>query len=792
MIFEPEKKAVFNDFAHLPQFIQFVLDTCLEKYVQNLLSSSRGPALPSPSFFIHMNNEELSDFLLQSSKDYLTPLALNRSTEAIEKSLQSYIKIELYFSERVSIEPGNIFLLSYLHKRALREILKNYSEDLHPVFEILDEIDLFFVAYDQSATNNYMQLFRNKIEEDRRFKEKLTVTSPGFYYIYDLVNDKQLESSDKLFEYLGYSKDEYGSNNRFFRSIIHPDDFVAAQSYFQKLQQADDKGVLFFEYRLKDKNGRYRWMRNYESIYWRNALGRPEHVIGVAFDIAKERFITEELVKREEELLEAQELSNMGSFVWDLLDNHSFVTQRGLKILGLKEGQPLEEFQNNIHPTDRKVMRKTIENAIKGTGDLDYEYRCTIDNEEKIVWSRGKVIFENGKAKAIKGTVMDVTDRHYMIQKLRRSEELYRQAQSLNKLGNWTWDIRKDELHWSDELYRIFGMEPQSEAVSFQKFISFVHDDDRENRLKKLSEQMTDTMLHEYFFRINSADGLEKILYGQSQVLADESGVPYKMIGTCQDVTRQKELENSLYQKTIQLQRSNASLEEFAYITSHDLKEPLRKIAVFSDRLVSLNGDILTAEAKLTVDKIIDSAKRMQRMVDDILSLSRISSELYFKTTNLNVLLNEVVQTLEYSMEELEVKLLCSQLPEAYVNEIQFRQLFQNLITNAIKFRKPGLAPEINITADYLDKQQNLQYNLNPLNKYLRIIFKDNGIGFENQFSDKIFTIFQRLHSRDVFEGTGIGLAICKKIVEHHHGLILATGTPGEGASFTIIIPANR
>jgi PAS domain S-box-containing protein len=382
-----------------------------------------------------------------------------------------------------------------------------------------------------------------------------------------------------------------------------------------------------------------------------------------------------------------------------------------------------------------------------------------------------------------------VTDRHQIISRLTESEELYRQEQAMNKLGNWTWDIEADHLYWSDELFRIYGLEPQSEKLSFQRFMSFIHPDDREKRWLKLKEQMKDSSLRDYHFRIIAADGKEKILYGQSQVVFSDTGLAYKMIGTCQDVTEQKQLENSLYQKTVQLERSNSSLEEFAYITSHDLKEPLRKISVFGDRL--LTETVLPDGVKTTMVKIVDCAARMQRMVDDILSLSEVSFSQSLKKTNLAALLNEVIQNLDYKLEAANARLEYDQLPYANVNETQFRQLFQNLISNAIKFKKEGVSPVIKIRYDYLSREEKKEHTLSMINKYLRIVISDNGIGFENEFAAKIFTIFQRLHSRAEFEGTGIGLAICKKIIDHHHGIISASGVVNCGATFTIIIPID-
>jgi signal transduction histidine kinase len=181
----------------------------------------------------------------------------------------------------------------------------------------------------------------------------------------------------------------------------------------------------------------------------------------------------------------------------------------------------------------------------------------------------------------------------------------------------------------------------------------------------------------------------------------------------------------------------------------------------------------------------------MQQMISDLLSLSVISADKSFTKVNLRTLLEEVLVTFEHKLEETKAKLQADQLPDAFVVPAQFRQLFQNLISNALKFAKREVPPDIVIAHRYLSGEELTVYKVHQANRYLCIEISDNGIGFDNNYVDKIFAVFQRLHQRDAYEGTGIGLAICKKIVENHGGAIAATGIPGQGATFKIIIPEN-
>ena len=262
-----------------------------------------------------------------------------------------------------------------------------------------------------------------------------------------------------------------------------------------------------------------------------------------------------------------------------------------------------------------------------------------------------------------------------------------------------------------------------------------------------------------------------------------------EVLGAALDISLRKEMEDKLHHQTIALQQSNTSLQEFAYVASHDLKEPLRKISTYSDRLLTSFDKSLPTEANNYLGKIIDSSRRMQQLIDDLLSISLISSEKNFARYNLKALAEDALGSLEHKIEEKRALVHLSDLPYATVIPSQFRQLFQNLLSNSLKFSKKDAVPEISVTCTFLKYADVAQMNLNKSSRYLQLEITDNGIGFDKVFSEKIFTIFQRLHNRSQYEGTGIGLAICKRIVENHGGVIFASGNQNAGATFIIIIP---
>jgi len=249
-----------------------------------------------------------------------------------------------------------------------------------------------------------------------------------------------------------------------------------------------------------------------------------------------------------------------------------------------------------------------------------------------------------------------------------------------------------------------------------------------------------------------------------------------------------KERTKELLEVNKSLEESNADLQQFASIASHDLKEPLRKIHLFG----SMIKEQITEDNKISeyLNKIMHASERMSQLVNDVLSFSRLSETDSFEVTDLNRIAEEVLVDLELLIKEKDAEIHINTLPAIKVIPGLIRQVFQNLISNALKFSKPGSRPVIKITCERV-KDFDIESICAEDGQYFKIVISDNGIGFDERYAQKIFALFQRLHVRDRYEGTGIGLSIAKKIVEKHNGLIAAKSTAGVGSDFIIILPAN-
>jgi PAS domain S-box-containing protein len=1310
-----------NDLKHFPAFAGFLMDNHLDEYVAEQLRISREINPPLLKFFESLPPKQFLEIATASAVEFLTYMSENKAQEQIDMSMQKWVLNRVPVVNRNEIVAEDITLVNYIRKHVLLHFIPYYTTDTIETIELIKEIDRYILTSETASTNVYIQLLKDDIREQLHFNENITDTSPGIIYVFDLIENKEIYSNKKLEELFGYSREEMKKmSDTVISQIIHPDDRIQLQEYFLAFSTASDGEIRSIEYRLKNKAGEYRWLRTYERVFKRNESGKPVQIIGIALDVNDEKETASQLQYREEQLLEAQELAEIGSYEWDIIRNTSKQTPELEKILGLDQGKRLESFMDYVHIDDQNRVNEALQKAFNETGIYDCEFRYNSKNKEKILWSRGKVIFKDGKPAKMNGTIMDVTERHKIFERLQRSEELYKQAealthignytwnilnkeltwteelyriygldpkekkitneiiatynhpddyefiqnqvrlatenqspfdfyyrivsadgkekilhargevlvdkatataykmvgtvqdvtekqtlirnlkhneelykqaQALTHVGNWSWDVGKNHIEWTDEVYRIYGLVPQSERIAYDRYLTFIHPDDFEKVTSNIQQCLETHQPYDFYHRIILEDGTIKIVHSKGEALLDKHGNPHKLVGTAQDeterqtliqklqesdalykqaqgiahvgnwtyyladkkmiwsdelyriyglepqsikltwdayidrihpedrkhvnllleqaiinqtpfesyhrnqlqdgsirtvhvkgevlfsekadflgffgttqdvteqqfieqqlrenqnfiqkiadatpsiiasynvntgkyrfvskglqkllgyepeqimqegaaflislvhpddlglmmekntkalelansgtddvnntivefkyrmqhknggyrwfhtfgtifdrnmegkvenvlnisidisermqaeekileqeyfikhiadasptilylfdvkngsviyinkeidsvlgyepeeiialgnravpqlyhpvdaskmkerlheyndpehpkslfqfecrmkhkngnwrwllvreivfkrtvdgkisevlgaaldITERREIEEKLFHQTIELQQSNKSLEEYAYVASHDLKEPLRKISTFGDRLFTTNLNALDEEGRSYLEKIISSSKRMQQMINDLLSVSMITGNKEFEVFSLKTILDDVIQTLDYKIEEVHALIQTDHLPEAYIVPSQFRQLFQNLLSNSLKFIQPGTVPKISVTHQYASPSDVKTLNLSKAGKYLQIHFRDNGIGFDKQFTEKIFTIFQRLHSRSEYEGTGIGLAICRRITENHGGTIIARSEPNNGSIFTIIIP---
>jgi signal transduction histidine kinase len=373
------------------------------------------------------------------------------------------------------------------------------------------------------------------------------------------------------------------------------------------------------------------------------------------------------------------------------------------------------------------------------------------------------------------------------------NQKLWQDAEEAMQFGGWILDIDTGHMEWTQGMCRLMGYlgNSISQSVDLDFFKTHILPDDLELFSRQMEGLRSYTDSYVLEFRIVGRDGEEKHLYLRGENVTDQSTGHLFSVSTIFNLSTLKLIQGELEQKVNDLNQSNADLEQFAYIASHDLQEPLRKIVTFGERLELKTKEMLNEEQHLYLDRILNSTRRMQEMINNLLEFSRVSSALkLYASTDLNEIMRSTLSDLEVTIQQKNAVVEVGELPVIEAVPAQMSQLFLNLISNSLKFTRPGVQPVVSINSFVVDPEEVAIRKFPPDREYVKVVCKDNGIGFDNNNAEKIFTIFQRLRGRSEFEGAGIGLAVCKKVVEGHHGTIEAFGIPDEGATFEIILPS--
>jgi PAS domain S-box-containing protein len=458
------------------------------------------------------------------------------------------------------------------------------------------------------------------------------------------------------------------------------------------------------------------------------------------------------------------------------------------------------QIRNQVHSDDQQILEQAYKVALK-TSIYKYEARV-VKPDLSISWikAHGKIFFDE-KKQPIKmlGTIMDITDEKNNQQTLMESEQKFRLLADSMPQHIWTSDPMGNLNYFNQSVYTYSGI--PVEEIDKKGWLQIVHPEDREENVNAWMEAVktgNDFLLQHRFRRFDS-----EYRWQLSRAIAqkDSEGKIQMWVGTSTDIQDQKDftskLEKEVQERTAQLElknkdliNMNIELQSFAYISSHDLQEPLRKIQTFASRLSDLDEQNISANAKTYLSRIEVAAKRMQTLIQDLLEYSRTNSaERIFVKSNLDDIAEEIKSDFLERIEEKNAQLIFHPLGEATIISFQFRQLLHNLIGNALKFSRKDSTPIIEIKAKRI-KGNRIKHEVNyPDKMYYHLKISDNGIGFDAEYKDRIFEVFKRLNTEAEFAGTGIGLAIVKKIVENHKGIITASGKKNKGATFDIYIP---
>ncbi|QIP18072.1 PAS domain-containing protein [Spirosoma aureum] len=503
------------------------------------------------------------------------------------------------------------------------------------------------------------------------------------------------------------------------------------------------------------------------------------------------------------------------------------------------------ELMINYFGKGRSILGKPIRQVLTNPGDqfalqlLDQVFTTGVAYEAKgasadltIDGVFGRYYFDfslkplvnaAGEVYAILETAVEVTAQVLARQRLEETEAGLRGAVEMAQLGTWSIDVATNGLTYSDRMIEWFGYDPG--AQDYNQVIPILLAEDQDRVAAAVAQALlpeSDGIYEQTYTVIHPRTGQKRVLHAHGKTVFDASGKAIRLNGTARDITLQRELQTALEHEVQQrteelananeeleanneeleeanqlLLRSNDNLQTFAYVASHDLQEPLRKIQQFGN-LLTARQTSLSADELIYIERMQSAASRMATLIRDLLNFSHLSTQRDpTRLVPLNEVVDDVLNTLELVMAETKAEVKVDPLPTIQGDAFQLAQLFQNLLGNALKFRRTDqtgvpVAPRIRITTKIVEGNE-LPSGVKPTRTakaYYRINVIDNGVGFDEKYLDRIFQVFQRLHGKHEFSGTGIGLAICERVVVNHGGAITASSQPGQGATFSIYLPA--
>ncbi|MCY7422533.1 MAG: PAS domain S-box protein [Chitinophagaceae bacterium] len=547
--------------------------------------------------------------------------------------------------------------------------------------------------------------------------------------------------------------------------LMHPDDVGITNERLIELKKGK---TVHFENRLLSKDETYKWLS------WATApLVEEELIYATAKDVTDKKNLDEKLNRILESISDGFLTVDKDFTIlyWNLQAEKLLRVKRedviGKKIYTVFQGKVPDNFFNEY-----------IE-AFKNNTPVHFEEFVPRYN----TWFEVNAYPYEGILSVF---FKDVTERKKSEEVVRISSERYEVLAKATKDAIYDWNLVTNRVTWNEGIKTIFNDTDLKEYNDTRWWNEKIHPDDRTRVLDKINNHIKSHQSNwEEEYRFRCKNGNYKYIYDRGFTIYNNEDQPIRMIGSMQDLTETKsnelilkELNESLEKRASQLATSNAELESFAYVASHDLQEPLRMVSSFLQLIERRYKDKLDQKAHEYIRFAVDGAERMKGLILDLLEYSRVNSR---KEQKEMVDLNEVASNLKITYKEVvetaEGILDLGELPMVLGNKIQLMQLFQNLVSNALKY-KSNQPPVIKITVEQIED-------------YYKFAVKDNGIGIEERFFNKIFTIFQRLHNKNEYSGTGIGLAICKKIIEIHAGNIWVESTPGHGSTFYFTLPFN-
>jgi PAS domain S-box-containing protein len=622
-------------------------------------------------------------------------------------------------------------------------------------------------------TLNYLQkeLYEKVRADEAIFNFLQESVLDGLWY-WDLENPEDEWMNPRFWTTLGYDPDKMPHKASAWQDIINREDLNTAIDNFQK-HCADPNHPYDQLVRYRHKNGSTVWIRC-RGMAIRDENGKPIRMLGAHHEITEHKLIEAQLRISEKQFRGAFENSAIGMALVSTEGKWLKVNHQLCYIVGYTERELMQKtFQDITHPDDLEkdlgLVKDVLDNKISNY-KMEKRYFHSAGHIVWVLLSVSLVRDSNGEPLHFVSQIENITERKKAIQQLHEANERLQLATASSDIGIWEYNVKTNFLVWDDAMFRIYGVKKENFSAAYDAWRNGLHPEDAERGDKEVEMALNGTKDFDTEFRIVWPDKSIRYIKAKAIVIRNDKGEAEKMIGTNSDITEQKKMEG-LHRRMATLESKSKEMEEFAYVTSHDLREPLLTIRNYIDLLFEDHQAQLNPEATAFLNTIQGAAKRMDELILNLLDYSRLSREKKLEKVDCNALLNELLKELDPLLKDTGANITIKNLPvlKAYPKELKLA--FHNLITNALKFNKEGT-------------QSNIAIYANQVEYGWEFAVRDNGIGIPPEDLEKIFIIFRKLHHNEAFSGTGIGLALVKKIAEIHNGSAWAKSNEENGSTF--------
>ncbi|HEX6369696.1 MAG TPA: PAS domain-containing protein [Longimicrobium sp.] len=537
-----------------------------------------------------------------------------------------------------------------------------------------------------------------------------------------------------------------------------------------------------------DGEGRARWSQAH--LYpVRDAAGTLTQVVLTHLDLTEQKEGEAALSTREERLRLAQRAARIGTFDWDVPSGRVTWTEEEERLFGIQPGTfagTIEAWGTFVHPEDLPRMQRAMAEAMaRRERDMDFAFRIRRpDGEVRSIQGSAEFFYaDDGTPLRMVGVNLDVTERVRAEEERRRSETLLREMERIARIGSWEWNLETGALWWSDELYTVYGVDPDSDQpLTFERFADLVHPDDREMVRGVVTDALREGETFAFDHRIVRPDGTLRTLHGRGRVLRDETGRPVRMVGSGQDITERKQVEEALRRARDEAEAANRAKSDFLAVMSHELRTPLNAIGGYAELVeLGVRGPVTEAQRQ-DLHRIQQSQRHLLRLINEVLSYARMEAgAVTYELADVNVA--EVVGAAEAmvlpqaSARGITVeKCACSPDLVGRVDAERLQQILLNLLSNAVKFTQSG---------------GRIGIRVEPAGGDVAIRVWDTGVGIAPEKLQTAFEPFVQVGRglNNPMDGVGLGLAISRDLARGMGGDLIAESTVGAGSTFTLLVP---